>query len=531
MMTTPSIEFPLTDVSIAGVPSSVPAGVLPPVTADVPSHPYAPDPDEAARPAVDSFRAALARPFAENAVLQRALEDVVRRVAQSPLVARQDVAPAVVEPVSVPVPSADVPSVEAGGPPVVQPVQGEVRLVTRQDDVVSAVVVPSPVPVPPVVAPASVPVPPAVVPASDSVPSPVVQVLPDSVPSPVVPAVAVEAGAPSAAQPVHDDVPLMTRRDVVSAVAAPSSVSVAPAGVPPVRTDGLSAAQPVPGEIPPATRQDAVPAVVSQVPDSVPPAVVPAIPESVPPPVAPAVPDAVPPPVVPTVPDAGPSPTVRAVADVVPSPVVPTVPDAVPPPVVPAPVSVPSSVIPPEETGVSLTAPRPPVRVAAAGEIVAEETVADETELADAVVSAGVRVADPAVYAAVPQAVEAAVPVTAVDTVTAAFAPAAVPAQETFLAAANAVADVLLVSPGLLRGEGEIRVQLRPDVLEGTEVRISVAGRQLDIAFVPRTPDVAVLIEQNRPQLEQHLAARFLTFRLSVGVLRRTSGDTKGRIV
>ena len=153
---------------------------------------------------------------------------------------------------------------------------------------------------------------------------------------------------------------------------------------------------------------------------------------------------------------------------------------------------------------------------------------ADETELADAVVAAGVRVADPVVPPVVPPAVDVSVSVTAVDAVKAAFAPAAVPATETFLAAANAVADVLLVTPGLLRGEGEIRVQLRPDVLEGSEVRIAVAGRRLDIAFVPQTVDVAALIEQNRPQLEQHLAARFQTFRLSVGVLRRRADDGKG---
>lgn len=130
-----------------------------------------------------------------------------------------------------------------------------------------------------------------------------------------------------------------------------------------------------------------------------------------------------------------------------------------------------------------------------------------------------------------PQAVDVSSPVTAVDAVKGAFAPAEVLPTETFFEVANAVADVLLVTPGLLRGEGEMRVQLRPDVLEGTEIRISVTGRQLGVEFIPPTTDVAVLIEQNRPQLEQHLAARFQTFVLSVGVLRRRTGETRGSVV
>lgn len=75
-----------------------------------------------------------------------------------------------------------------------------------------------------------------------------------------------------------------------------------------------------------------------------------------------------------------------------------------------------------------------------------------------------------------------------------------------------------------------MRVQLKPDVLEGSEISISVTGRQLAVEFTPRTSDVAVLIEQNRPQLEQHLAARFQTFALVVGVRRRRTDEVKGRV-
>ncbi len=156
--------------------------------------------------------------------------------------------------------------------------------------------------------------------------------------------------------------------------------------------------------------------------------------------------------------------------------------------------------------------------------------VADETELADAVVASGIRAPADFPPIEIPQAVDVAPPVTAVESGKAAFAPTEVLPTETFLEVANAVADVLLVSPGLLRGEGEMRVQLRPEVLEGSEIRIAVTGRQLAVEFIPQTSDVAVLIEQNRPQLEQHLAARFQTFALVVGVRRRRTDEVKGSV-
>ena len=169
-------------------------------------------------------------------------------------------------------------------------------------------------------------------------------------------------------------------------------------------------------------------------------------------------------------------------------------------------------------------------RQAAASTVaVVESPVVDEVELSDAVVAAGVHPAvEGSVVVAPLENGDKSNGVTAVDSVKAAFAPVEVRPTEMFFEVANAVADTLLVSPGLLRGEGEVRVQLRPDVLEGSEIRIAVTGRQLAVDFIPQTQDVAVLIEQNRPQLEQHLAARIQTFTLSVGVHRRRSFETRG---
>ena len=95
------------------------------------------------------------------------------------------------------------------------------------------------------------------------------------------------------------------------------------------------------------------------------------------------------------------------------------------------------------------------------------------------------------------------------------------PPAQVLVEAAQAVADTLLVSPGLLRGQGEVVVRLRPDVLEGTEVRIAVTGRQLDVQFQPTTVDMAVLLENCRTQIANHLTAKIATFNVTVDVRKK----------
>ena len=95
------------------------------------------------------------------------------------------------------------------------------------------------------------------------------------------------------------------------------------------------------------------------------------------------------------------------------------------------------------------------------------------------------------------------------------------PPAQVLVEAAQAVADTLLVSPGLLRGQGEVVVRLRPDVLEGTEVRIAVTGRQLDVQFQPTTVDMAALLENCRTQIANHLTAKIATFNVTVDVRKK----------
>lgn len=110
--------------------------------------------------------------------------------------------------------------------------------------------------------------------------------------------------------------------------------------------------------------------------------------------------------------------------------------------------------------------------------------------------------------------------VASVDAVAPVASSASVSASEAVLAAAHAVADTLLVSPGLLRGEGEIRVQLKPDVLDGSAVNITVTGRTIAVSFVPATEASASLLTGHVGELEAHLNATVVGYEMAVSVVR-----------
>jgi len=96
----------------------------------------------------------------------------------------------------------------------------------------------------------------------------------------------------------------------------------------------------------------------------------------------------------------------------------------------------------------------------------------------------------------------------------------ATPAQ-VLIEAAAAVADTIVVSPGLLRGTGEVQVQLRPDVLEGTVIHIStVSPGALSVQFTPMTENMAVLLEKCAPQLVTYLSERIHSVQIAVNVKR-----------
>lgn len=107
-------------------------------------------------------------------------------------------------------------------------------------------------------------------------------------------------------------------------------------------------------------------------------------------------------------------------------------------------------------------------------------------------------------------------------------APAA-PAEVTrmFVAAAEAVADAVLVSSGFVNGEGQMLVRLQPEVLGGSEVQIVAKGGTLTVVVNPATQDVQTIVEANRAQFEQHLAEKVHSWRVSVAVRRGVKTDER----
>ena len=156
----------------------------------------------------------------------------------------------------------------------------------------------------------------------------------------------------------------------------------------------------------------------------------------------------------------------------------------------------------------------------------AKAKVVDEIEVpeasAEALVAAGVA---PSVSAPVAPASAEVAPV---GVVTSAAPTREISQSEVLIAAAESVADTILVTPGLLKGDGEIRVQLKPDVLAGTEIQLSVTGRSIEVSFLPQTQDMGVLIERCLPQLEQHLAERVHAFAISAKVGRKATRRVGG---
>lgn len=94
----------------------------------------------------------------------------------------------------------------------------------------------------------------------------------------------------------------------------------------------------------------------------------------------------------------------------------------------------------------------------------------------------------------------------------------AVTAAEVLVQAATAVADTMLVSPGLMRGEGEIIVHLKPEVLEATELKISVQSGTMTVEFAPTVEKIATLLTQNQANLVQVLSERVGRYNVVVNV-------------
>ena len=95
------------------------------------------------------------------------------------------------------------------------------------------------------------------------------------------------------------------------------------------------------------------------------------------------------------------------------------------------------------------------------------------------------------------------------------------------VAAAEAVADAILVSSGFENGEGRILVRLQPEVLGGSEIHITVKGGTLTVVVNPASQDVQMIVEANRTQFEQHLAEKVHSWRIAVAVKKGDKIDER----
>ena len=127
--------------------------------------------------------------------------------------------------------------------------------------------------------------------------------------------------------------------------------------------------------------------------------------------------------------------------------------------------------------------------------------------------------------AVTPPVVESAVPV-APEVVAASAATARTEAiRETVEKIVEAVAGQIAVTPALTHGEGNVRITLKPTVLDGSEISLTAKDGALTVAIMPTTPEAERLAAAALPRLETALAEHVPAFsHVSVAI-----GQKKGR--
>lgn len=105
------------------------------------------------------------------------------------------------------------------------------------------------------------------------------------------------------------------------------------------------------------------------------------------------------------------------------------------------------------------------------------------------------------------------------DTMKVAAVDSAESVRSAFLATAvEEVCEAIQVAPGVQPGQGEVRIQLKADVLSGTEVFLEAKGTTITVAFNPATADVAEILARNITQFQQHLAGRIHNYQIAARV-------------
>ncbi len=110
-----------------------------------------------------------------------------------------------------------------------------------------------------------------------------------------------------------------------------------------------------------------------------------------------------------------------------------------------------------------------------------------------------------------------------VSSVTLEIDPASATARtQELVEAADAVASTVSVTPSLIKGEGEVTIQLKPTVLDGSEIRIEAKGQSITVSLTPATVEIQHLAEQSQARFASALAERIPSFQIAVAINPRT---------
>lgn len=124
-------------------------------------------------------------------------------------------------------------------------------------------------------------------------------------------------------------------------------------------------------------------------------------------------------------------------------------------------------------------------------------------------------------------AVMQAAPVVQPDVVQAAASARTAVIVETVNEVVEAVAAQISVTPALTQGEGEVRIVLKPTVLDGSEIKLSAKEGTLTVAIAPSTPESAQVVSVALPKLETALAEHASMFNhVAVVVATAKKGKT-----
>jgi len=84
---------------------------------------------------------------------------------------------------------------------------------------------------------------------------------------------------------------------------------------------------------------------------------------------------------------------------------------------------------------------------------------------------------------------------------------------ETVSQIVEAVVGEIAVTPSLVQGEGEVRMTLKPTVLDGSDITLTAKDGTLTVAMTPATPAAEQAAAVALPQLETALAEHAPAFR------------------